>query len=194
MSTTRKKNSTRPQTNVTPIRPQAEEEQPPITHSLLEVWQNILSNVEESLTKRLTPGAAAKAVSTWPKMNFPDVPVYLGLYHQFLLEYREILEDLITEHPEALEHLGPDDGESNHDIYLQLLIEWQKLQLAQEFVWDATEPDAAARLAAIADSNAFMLGQMGLVAHLDQIGFDYTPDEREKVSALLKEFSEELEK
>ena len=48
--------------------------------------------------------------------------------------------------------------------------------------WNPADPGAAVQVAAFADARGFMLSEHGLIAHLDQIGFDFNDVDSESVS------------
>lgn len=166
------------------------EEQKKIT--LLESWRELLKSIESSREDRITPQVANKVVTAWPKLGFTDVVPYFAVYHDYLTEMREILLAELESHPEALTKKGDEDGAENAEQYLNILFQWQAQAIVWEAEWDVTAPDAAIRLAAIADATNFYLGQMGLVAHLGQIGFDYDEADEEALREALQEFKEDL--
>lgn len=158
--------------------------------TLLEVWREVLSNIEDSRDTRVGPAAANRIIGSWPKMTYGDIPHYHARYHDLLLEMRDILHAEIDAHPDALENID-DDAEDNRDRYINLLFEWQKKVIDWELAWDPADPNAAAELAAIADATAFYLGGMGLVDHLTQIKFVFDEDAQAEMVQRLEAYRKE---
>lgn len=158
----------------------------PAPNTLLKVWQEVLSNIEQSASERVTPALANRIVSSWPKLSFQDTPDYHKLYHGYLMELREILHDAIRKNPDALKNVD-DDAEANRDIYLGLLLDWQIRIAEWEHAWDASAADAHIKLAAIADATVFFVGQNGLVEHLSQINFQFSDADRDELGEKLLE-------
>ena len=167
--------------------------------TLLEAWQNVLQDIEQSQAEHISPQVAMKVVASWSQLKFPDVPVYWNLYHENLVKLRTILDEVIERHPDCFKNTEPEgehsDATGNHAAYLDLLFSWQLEVARWERLWDVTSPDAGASIAAIADASNFYLSQTGLIAHLEQIQFDLTAEEQESmpeklVARLAEEFGE----
>ncbi len=163
----------------------------PITHTLLEIWREVLSNVEGSKAEKVTPIIANRIVGSWPKLSIQDTPAYHVLYHDFLLAARDILEAEIKSDPEALNNTE-DDAVENRQHYLNLLLEWQVEIMRWEAEWDAAADDAHISLAAIADAAAFITGQNGLLNHLSSINFEFTDADQQDLADLLTAAKEDL--
>ena len=152
----------------------------PTKRTLLEVWQHIFSNIEGSEKRAMNMQSSAQLISKYPFLEFKDVEPYLYEFNSRLIEMREVLEAEIALDPEAFKHVE-DDAEHNHHHYLNLLTQWQVLLEEWEKEWHPSDGSAEIEFAAIMECHAFVLGQNGLLPHLDQIGFDLTEDENEAV-------------
>lgn len=170
--------------------------------TLLEIWRNVLGNIEAERGGRVSPAAANQLVNIWPKLTFADVSVYTNAYYDYLLDLRDILDAEIAKDKKAFKHTAPrrpdgtldPDGDAikNGPRYRELLAAWQERIILWEHQWDSDAADAAARVAAIADATAFYVGPQGLVANLDDIGFQLTDDESEAIRTRLAAYKEEL--
>ncbi len=160
-------------------------------HTLLEIWENLLSNIEKSREERVGPQIAARILRAWPMLPLQRIPAYLDTYHSYLEQFRDVLRELISDNPEALKNLGSEDAELNHQLYLDLLFEWNCLALGFDLTWDVTHEDSYLQLAALADAFNFVLGDQGLVAHFNSIGFRLTEEENADLVSALKAWVEE---
>lgn len=159
---------------------------PPAKRTLLETWRLLLTNMETSRDQKVSPGLANRIVSTWPKLAFQDTVRYHEIYHELLMELREILHTEISVDPDALKNVE-DDAVDNRSHYRNLLLCWNVAVMRWEHEWDAASPESHIRLAAIGDASQFFIGQQGIVAHLDQIGFVF--DEADQM-ALAEELNQ----
>lgn len=163
------------------------------TVSVLEAWRNVLGNIESSMAERISPREANRVVGSWPKLSFQDVPAYNELYHRYLLELRDVLDEVIEGDEKAFTRVGKEDAEENAGHYRELLFQWQAVVLRWEHEWDAGADDSHIRLAAIADATGFYLNQgTGLVNHLEAIGFQYTDEDRDDAAEKLQAVREGL--
>lgn len=167
-------------------------EEAPTSHSLLQVWQEVLSNVEGAKAERVAPQSANRLVSSWPKMSYADTVVYHEMYHDLLIELRDILTEEIESDPDCFKYGGEEDAEENREHYLELLFAWQARIQEWEHAWDARDENAAAWIAAIADATAFFVGPNGLVQHLETIKFEFDEEAQLALRDRLTEAKKEL--
>jgi hypothetical protein len=165
----------------------------PITHTLLEMWRDVLSNIEGSAAEKVSPVIALKLVSSWPKLSFQEVPVYHKAYHEILMEGRNILDEVIRKHPGAFKNVAEvgtefSDAIANREAYIDILFEWQLLTLQLEAEWDASKDDSHIQLAAMVDAAALFSGEQGLIQHLSQpqINFQFTDADRDALGQRLE--------
>ena len=151
---------------------------PELTHTILEIWASVLSNIESNEGEHISPRYANSIVSNWPRLNFQDVSGYTRKYFSFLKALREILTAEIDKDPEALKNVE-NDAEENRGHYLELIGGWQEQIERWEQEWDSDHPEAHIGLAALADATSFFVGSQGLVEHLSQINFQFTDEDRE---------------
>lgn len=152
-------------------------EQPATQRSVLELWSEILSNVELVSKEKIPAQVAAKVVASWPKLSFQDTARYHERYHEILGGMRDSLKETLRLHPDALKNVGDDDAVENHAVYRDQLVEWtcQLDQIEQD--WDAVDPESHIELAAVIDARAFIFSEMGFAGHLGAIGFSLGEDE-----------------
>lgn len=172
----------------------AEGEAPVMTHTLLEIWNDLLSNAELGVEEHISPMLANSIISKWDRLEFSDIPAYWALYHELMIELRDILHDVIATDPDCYKHVE-DDGVENRKLYMEVLFGWTDRINQWEEQWDCTDPRAAIELAAIADVARMFTGQTGIVEHLSQpqMNFTFGDDERtelaERLAAAQKERS-----
>jgi hypothetical protein len=152
----------------------AEEAQP---RSLLEVWDEVLSNVLPSSETPIPMQVAHKVVRSWPFLSYQDTAVYHNLYHRYLLALIPPLKKVIAENPVALTYHGEEDGAQNHKHYVDLLVQWHLGFDQVEEAWRASDPESHIVLAAVVDARAMVFGHTGLVGHFDAIGFHVSDEE-----------------
>src|SRR6478609_7165224 len=87
-----------------------------VDHTLLEIWRNVLGNIESQKSERIHPQTAQKVVSAWPKLSFQDTPLYHERYFAILKEFRDILDFVIQEHPGCLKNVGGDENDDGSHI------------------------------------------------------------------------------
>jgi hypothetical protein len=151
---------------------------PALTHTILEVWASVLSNIESNEGEHISPRYANSIVSNWPRLTFQEVSEYTRQYFTFLKALRDLLTAEIAKNPAALERVE-NDAEENREHYLELIGGWQELIEEWEQNWDSDAPDSHVTLAALADATSFFVGAQGLVEHLSQINFQFTDEDRE---------------
>ena len=158
----------------------------PAKRTLLETWAELLSNIEVAAAEPVTMQQAMSISRTWPQISIQETPEYHWAYHSNLTIMRDILTAEIESDPDCLKH-GEDDGEANRHHYLNLLLLWQKQMLEWEKTWNAADKDSHIWLAAYSSTNAFVLGEQGMVAHLDEIEFEFSDEDAVLVFGALAE-------
>jgi hypothetical protein len=151
---------------------------PELTHTILEIWASVLSNIEANEGEHISPRYANSIVSNWPRLTFQEVSAYTRQYFTYLKALREILTAEIDKDPEALKNVE-NDAEDNRGHYLELIGAWQSQIEQWEQDWDSDDHGSHVTLAALADATSFFVGQQGLVEHLSQINFQFTDEDRE---------------
>jgi hypothetical protein len=151
---------------------------PELTHTILEVWASVLSNIESNEGEHISPRYANSIVSNWPRLSFQEVSEYTRQYFTFLKALRDLLTAEIDKDPAALERVE-NDAEENREHYLELIGGWQEQIERWEQDWNSDAPDSHVTLAALADATSFFVGAQGLVEHLSQINFQFTDEDRE---------------
>ena len=167
-----------------------------LKRSVLEVWFELFSNVPKVAAERVTPGLAMNIVSTWPKISIQETPRYHAIYHEYLGSAALALEYVLgnDEHKaKAFSRTNEDDCELNGPLYEEILLEWQKLVMAWEAEWDATDSEAHIIAAVIADVHKFILSASGIVEHLSSINFRYTDEKKAEHAVELEAWAKELE-
>lgn len=155
----------------------------PLQHTLLEMWIEILSNLETEAASKVSPQVALGVLGKWAFLEAKDVTRYQNLYFERLSDYRDILHKVVEANPGCLLRVEK-DAEENRDLYIEIVGRWQGYQAQVEELWAIDNEDAMVELAAFADAANFMISAVGLVGHLEQLGINPTADELDRIEAL----------
>jgi len=168
-------------------------------HTCLEVWSQVLGNVEKVSKEKVQAHVANKIVHSWPKISFQETPRYHALYHEMLLEAEQALKGILKKYPKAFKNRGDvgaedSDAVANRDAYVDVMFEWNMLLNRHEHAWDAAHPESHIQIAVFADAFAFLLGEQGLIQHLGQpqVGFQFTEADQQALQERLQAAREEL--
>lgn len=145
--------------------------------SLLEVWRELLSNIEQVRAAPIPVLIAHKTVTTWPKLSYQDTAVYHDMYHGILLSVRDVLDKEISEHENCLQWVGTEDLEHNGKIYKALLIQWNLMFDDLERTWRAEDPLSHIQVVAMVEARAFVFTDTGMVGHLGTLGFEWSNED-----------------
>lgn len=144
--------------------------------TLLEIWRAILEPAVSGEMRKdpISPQWATKMVTTYPGVSFADVDdIHHGVF-DMSAKLAAILDEEIASDDECLKKASAEeDAEENSGHYRALLAGWQIHLLQVELAWRPTSPKAAVELAILSEVQQMFLGQTGLVAHLDTIGFQF---------------------
>lgn len=158
-----------------------------VMHStILGIWQDVLTNVEEAATEKVTPIVANRIMNAWPRLEYADIPAYWTRYYEYVIELRDLLSDIIATDAECLLRIEH-DGVDNKDLYKEVLFAWSNRIQEWEEDWDVTSSRAGVELAAMADVGGMFVGPTGLTEHLSQpqIRFEYTEADRAELGERL---------
>ena len=168
--------------------------------TVLAVWQNVLSNIESQAAERIEPGYATQIIRRWPTLTYKDIPAYYATFHEYLVVYRDVLDEQLRLHPDALKAIGFDAGDPdsdavvNRDIYKEIMFEWNLVTAKLENAWDVSDPNAAAQIAAMAEAQAFVTGGTGIMQALvqPQVGFLWSDQDQQELETRINEAVEAL--
>lgn len=156
-------------------------------HTLLEVWTALLEPAAAELGKRVHPQWATRTISQYPEMTFAAMPLFRDLYYGKLGEMKKILADEIASDDRCLDRKERvEDATDNATHYKNLLLLWQMQIQEWEIAWDTAHPDAPADLASISEVHKLFFGEMGIVQHLSEIGFEFTEDDQQVLADALQ--------
>ena len=174
--------------------PEAEEVRP--YRSILEVWQKTLEPIATERLKRPTMDWTGMLLKNWQHLlnGFKNVSRVQEHYFRIMEEMQTILNHIIEGDEEALEvESAEEDAERNKDLYIRILIEWQKALLVESHEWDVDSEDAEAIFVALGETQLQLLGQLGLAAHLQAISLPFTEEDQDFINKEVEEFRESLE-
>lgn len=152
--------------------------------TLLEVWRAVLepARTGEMRSEPISPQWATKMVTTYPGIGFGDVEaIHHGVFDLAGM-LAALLDDEVATDDEALKKASAaEDAEENAGHYRYMLAAWQTTLLQEELNWRPSADDAAVQLAVLSEVQQMFLGETGLVAHLDTIGFQFTEEDRDEL-------------
>jgi len=152
--------------------------------TLLEVWRAVLepATTGEMRKDPISPQWATKMVTTYPGVGFADVEaIHHGVF-DLAGELAELLDNEIATDDECLKKASAEeDGTENARHYKDVLALWQVHLVQEELTWRPTHKDAAVQLAILSEVQQMFLGEQGLVAHLDSIGFQFDDADKEEL-------------
>ena len=148
-----------------------------MTMALLAVWSEVLGNIEAEREQPIPVVVASKVVASWPFLTFQETAQYHKMYHDILIDMRDILRKAIKDNPGCTDYIGDEDAAENHTIYRDVLVSWHLYLDQLESDWRAGDPLSHIKVATISDARAFFFAQTGLAGHLDVIGFTLANDE-----------------
>lgn len=153
--------------------PEAEgREAPKTTRTLLEIWTDLLTHIEDSEQERIPLATAVRLVNKHAGLRMQEIPEYFRHYHDYLREIRwAVAEEVDAADPKAFQ--AENDAEDNQPHYFNILVNWMKMGDSWERSWDVSDENAHIVGAAIIDAYEFALGERGLAAQLDAIGFSW---------------------
>ena len=164
----------------------------PVTHTLLEMWREILSNIDTQERLKIPMAVAGRIIRNYPQMKMQEVPEYWKRYYTLLSELRDILNVEISSDPKCLSRVD-DDMEANRHHYLNLIATWQVAIRAWEDDWEITAEDSHLWYAAIGDTINFVFGERGMMQQLPTLGFVYDDDAALEIEEIVSDLAENKE-
>lgn len=155
---------------------------------LLAIWHAVLEPAVDGDMRKdpISPQWATKMVTTYPGIAFADVDALHHGVFDMASELAGLLNEEIASDDECLKQSSAqDDCKENAVHYRNLLAGWQLYLLAEELLWRTSDPAAAVKLATLSEVQQMFLGQSGLVAHLDTIGFEFTESDQAELAGHL---------
>lgn len=170
------------------------EEAEPLDRTLLEVWTILL---QDGLATREAPiqmQDALAIINRHPFVPMSDLHVYNDTLYDLVQEALDSVVAIVHDNPECLDNTGEDedsDAVKNHGLYLTVIVDWNTLLLKHVKAWTHTMENAEARLAGHVDASNMLIGSQGLLNHLDQIKFQYSDEDRDRVNSLIAAVQED---
>lgn len=160
----------------------------PDYHTILEVWREVLKPTASEAKKSVGGTWAARINAQYPYIKFQEMHGFRDLYFAKIAELVAILDYEIASDPNCLKQLEVKLDATHNDVhYRNLLTEWQRAVVLWEIEWDCTAPDSHLELAAISETHKFFLGNNGILGYLDNIGFEFTEDDKQELANALNE-------
>lgn len=157
--------------------------------SVLEVWKNVLDNVDDDAANKPTFHQGLRLINTYRDVHYKDIPLLLTLWREKVSAMRDIVAEAIEIGDLEVANEA-EDRTVNDAAYRQIITEVEKLSADWEDRFDFTHPDAAIEAASIPEAYQVFHGNQhnpGLVAHLATIGFQFTQEDQEALVELLAE-------
>lgn len=160
-------------------------------HTLLEVWRELLKPAATEAQKPVTAGWASAITQLYPKIDFADMPEFHIRYYDKIGQLLKILLAEIETDDQCLERRDRvDDLEGNGVHYKNLIFLWKSQIMQWELDWSTTDPFAAVELGTISEVDKMFFSAKGIVAHFDDIGFQFTEDDQAELTDVLNGLSE----
>jgi hypothetical protein len=160
--------------------------EPPTFHTILQVWKEVLAPADKVSKEQVTPIWANKMVTNYFGLTFSDLNSLRDLYFARLEQLRQILLEELATDADCFTHLSPEeDREENRGHYKQVILNWQLQFLQWELDWDCTSKTAAIEMASFGEVYKMFFGEQGLLALLEQIGFEFTEADQAELGAVL---------
>lgn len=151
----------------------------PIT--VLETWLKVLGTADIGDDEpKVSMQFASHLIRSYPELKFRDLKAVDARFREKLLDFRDILQAEVDGEPAALKRMDTDAVDNRH-LYLNAILGWQQSTVEWERNWDPSDLNAAVEFAACAEAHRFALSPMGLLAHLEAIGFEFGPDDEQTV-------------
>lgn len=151
----------------------------PIT--VLETWLKVLGTADiGDAEPKVSMQFASHLIRSYPELKFRDLKAVDARFREKLLDFRDILQAEVDGEPAALKRMATDAADNRH-LYLNAILGWQQSTVEWERNWDPSDLNAAVEFAACAEAHRFALSPMGLLAHLEAIGFEFGPDDEQTV-------------
>lgn len=159
----------------------------PKFHTILEVWNEVLKPAAAESLKKVTPQWASKMVQSYTQLHFYDMLELRDRYYSKLEALHVTLREHIEGDSDCLTYAtAEEDVQHNGHHYRELLTEWQLQFLQWELEWDCMSEFAAPEMAAISEVHKIMFSDMGLLAFLEQIKFEFTEQDQAALAEALQ--------
>jgi hypothetical protein len=160
----------------------------PEFHPILESWRELLKPAKDEADAKITPQYANRIVQTYSDITFSEMNHFRDLYYARILELEQVLLDVIASDDQCLLVTSPEeDKEKNSRHYKTLLLEWQKHFLLWELSWDTMDEDAGVQIGVFGELHKMFFGDVSVTAHLQNIQFEFTDQDRAEVAVALQE-------
>lgn len=172
-----------------------EAEQAPY-HTIAELWSKVLVPARHEQHARVTPQLATRLVQTYAEVTYAQTAKYMPLFHEKVIGLLEILENTLDEaaHDEALNVTSAEeDAAQNRQMYIQIITDWQEQMLRWEMEWTPDTPDAGLKVAILSEVHKMFFEQNGIISLLDHINFEFTDDDRTRLTENLEAVRKEVE-
>lgn len=146
--------------------------------TVLELWKNVLDNVDNGGLQRITMEWATAVTTVYKEMTFAKMPAFRDSFYKKLREMRALLQEVIDEDEErTAQTSAEEDVAYNGTSYIGLIAVWQMKLLEWELTWDCKARNAIVEHAAISETQRIFFSSKGLVTLLDSINFEMTEDD-----------------
>lgn len=161
-----------------------------INHSVLRVWQAVLSNIDAEAASKPSMDFCARIIRHYPHLIFQEISEYVDRYYSILKKARDILTEIIESDPEAFSRVGEADVELNKGNYVKVIAGWERLLRSLTDAWDSNSVWAHVDMPAISDATVFLMSDKGLLGQLAALGFQFNAEDAETVEKLIQEPSQ----
>jgi hypothetical protein len=129
--------------------------------TLLQMWESVIDGTAHACEVGVTIPMADGVLRQWPWLSYMDLPKYLRSRYRKLAEAKTVMRMCYPEDKDIEELFAEseDDWNRHKDIYLDIIVAWQRLGNAWVDQWDKialNNKDKGIEHAVVADLNAFL--------------------------------------
>lgn len=163
----------------------------PPKNSILTIWDSVLENARKLKDQRMTMKEAQALLEKYGWMSLSDLPGYMKVFTDILVDAHEVVRQEILTDPEAVHRLEEKDAEHNKGHYMNILIGWNMLLRVATDDWDPSQPDAAARMAGVTGAAELLVGSMGITSLMGPAGIIFDEEDHKLMDQAFKEDEDE---
>lgn len=162
---------------------EAEAPKPP-TRTLLETWIALFDSIQTVREQKINMAMTMNILGRHDALVVGDLTTFFRRYYEILDDARSIVNYEVATDAGCLNN-REEDVVDNKNHYLNIFIGWLQMLAELEEEWHVDNFEADIEMAAIIEARAFLVGEQGVIQHLQTINFQFGEDERALVDAAM---------